>query len=562
MSLEAILTVITVVLAILALIPQERVDDLRIRLGGWISSVIWGSMALVVYWSLLEPLHSLPGLRQLGRPIPWLDGWDPASSSLAVLLATTMLSRWKYGRQVSVFRIPKLATALATATARRRFGECVHLLDSHLGSLRSALTGNYWQARLRARLLPTDAERHLIAASRPPRAVAPAPLPPASDSDASKNSNHEPVTYAWLRFSAPKDPHPIILGLSAWAEQPRDAAQEIVRSVSLAPGLVTHIAEVHPYLGLAVLQLPSSWVLREFADTYARTLLSDPGSVFYRELRRAQNIDHNQVPVVDGVEQPLLSALCEDSVQPHGPRLLYTFLEIGIEQLRLGRAAAISESLNGPIDDYHEKTRWTSAPFATIYLLAIVGPRNAVASDCPPLNLYILRSLVDGLLRQLNPTSAVYSTREWPTPTHYLLYETVSLLVDLVKIWRDRPSDLPQGKLAEATDGLPAFLPAHALGVLGNVMCAVLSSEKLTGRFKAYLLEVWWGAYREKYKGPWAHSGVVLDSLVKGGSFGSSEMAYRNGVEAALAHIDIVTVASEGGDDIRAAFGLPPRQHS
>lgn len=560
MSLEAILTVITVVLAILALIPQERVDDLRIRLGGWISSVVVVSMALVVYWSLLEPLHSLPGLRHLPRPLPWLDGWDPASSSLAVLLATTVLSWWKYGRQVSASRIPKLATALATATARRRLGECVHLLDSHLGSLRNALTGNYWQARLRTRLRPTAADNHLKALTQSPRVVLPAVLPPQPAADAAQDPEGQRNFKVEIAFAAPKAPHPIIRSLSDWAERPRDAATEIVRSVSLAPGLVAHIAEVHPYLGLALLHLPSSWLAREFADTYARTLLSDPESVFYRELRRAQNMDHNQVPVVDTIEQPLLSALCEDSMRPDGPRLLYTFLEVGIDQLRLGRFAGVSESLNGPIDDYHEKTRWTSAQFATIYLIAIVGPRNAVAPNAPPLNLFVLRSLVDRLLHRLSPTPDVDSTREWPTPIHQLLYEAVSLLVDLVTIWRDRPGDLPPSKLSAGPDGRPSILSAHAIDVLSSVMYAVLRSDKLEDRFKAYLLEVWWSAYWEKYRSPWAQTSAVLESLVRGGGFGQGDMAHRGGMESALTHVDIMRLTSEGGDNIRAAFELPARQ--
>jgi len=116
MSLEAILTVITVVLAVLAIIPQERGQDLRIRLGGTAAAVVTLATGLVLYWSLLEPFHALPWFRRLPRVIPWLDGWDPASSSLATFLVATGYCWWTYGRRIPVGRLPKLSVEAGAAT--------------------------------------------------------------------------------------------------------------------------------------------------------------------------------------------------------------------------------------------------------------------------------------------------------------------------------------------------------------------------------------------------------------------------------------------------------------
>src|SRR5262249_55139888 len=157
-SVEAILTVITVILAVLAIIPQERVQDLRIRLGGPPAVLATVATLLVLYWSLLEPLHALPLVYRLPRRIPWLPGWDPASSSLAAIVIATSFSWWSYGRRIPAVRLSRLATAFSDALARRRFGECVHLLEAHLETIRDGLDGLYWQTRLRSRVLPTDAE--------------------------------------------------------------------------------------------------------------------------------------------------------------------------------------------------------------------------------------------------------------------------------------------------------------------------------------------------------------------------------------------------------------------
>jgi len=194
-----------------------------------------------------------------------------------------------------------------------------------------------------------------------------------------------------------------------------------------------------------------------------------------------------------------------------------------------------------------------------IYLLEIIAPRSAVSADAQGVNLFVLSSLVTLLLEKLSPSDDVDVTREWPTPMHYLLYASVSLLVDLVGIWRDRPSDLPPNRLADLHDGLPRILPVHAIDVLSSIMYTVLVSRKLDPRFKGYLLEVWWRAYWKKYDKAWPHSGTVLSGLVKGGHVGARDMKHREGLAEAMTHIDLMTQISEGGDNVRAAFGLPSR---
>jgi len=350
----------------------------------------------------------------------------------------------------------------------------------------------------------------------------------------------------------------LIRWFTEWAEQPKDAAHDIVRAISLSPQLVRDIAVSNPYLGLSLSQLPSTWLIREFTETLAQAFLSDPESVFYRELRRAENIDSNNVPVVDRVEQPLLIALCDDAVRSDGPRLLYTYLDAGIEPLRRGASNSLIE-LNHPADDYYERARWFSPPFATIYLLQITAPRNAVSAEAQTLNLFVLSTLVTLLLQRLSPSDDVELTREWPTPIHYLLYACVSLLVDIIAIWRDRPSELPQNKLGDLHDGLPRILPAHAIDVLSRVMYAILLSRKLDARFKGYLLEVWWQAYWKKYEKAWPHSDAVLSGLLKGGHYGAGDMKHREGLSEAMSHIDFMIQVSEGADKVRVAFELPPR---
>jgi hypothetical protein len=553
-SLEAILTVVAIVLAVLALIPQERAQDLRIRLGGSATVIATIAAGLVLYWALLEPVHALPLIRRLPRFVRWLDGWDPASSSLVTLLLATGFAWWRYGRRIPVSRLPKLAAVFADGLARRRFTECTHLLEAHFEAIRDGLNGDYWQLRMRRRWFPTPAELHLKALTTMRRDVHPKP---ALDLDEESSPPVERLQ-ALISMAAPKEPSRLSAWLVEWAGWPTDAAHDIVRSLSHSPEIAGHIAATNPYLGLSLSQLPSTWLTREFTETLAQALLSDPESAFYRELRRAENIDLNNIPVVDPVDQPFLNSLCSDALRKDGAQLLYTYLDAGIRALRGHGGEPLRRELNNPIGEYFDRTRWSSPPFATIYLVEIAAPRNAVSAEAQDLNLYVLLTLTNSLLDLLSPSDDVDLTREWPTPTHYLLYECVSVLVDLVVIWRDRPAGLPPNKLTDSHEGLPRILPTHAIKVLSDVMCEALRSPKLDGRFKGYLLEVWWRAYWEKYKEPWPHSDAVLSALSRAGHT-DREGDLRKGLAEALDHVDLMLQISEGGDRVRAAFSLPPR---
>lgn len=561
MSVEAILTVVTVALAVLAVIPQERGYDLRVRLGG-ASRLVWATTGLLVlYWALLEQIHGMPGVRDLPRSIPWLGNWTPATASLSVMLGATLFAWWSYRRRLPVYRTPRLAEIMSDALARRRYGECLHLVETHLETVRRSLDGDYWQLRLRTRLFPTFSERFLKAqrAARPvlPAAVVEATEPAEIDAEAIGSLRKALEARGHdLRHMAPPQPGVFVQRLTNWADRPQNAAADLVRALSLAPGFIREVSASHPYLGARLLELNSTWSLREYAEGFARAQLSDPDSVLYRELRRADNLDRNGVPVVDLQEQPLLSMIRADACREEGPRLLYTFLDAGIEPLRAGGDHRTVAGLNGPLADYAEHGRWHSPPFATIHLLRIVAPHAAVNPKVTLLNLFVLDTLVSAVLAQLHPSDDVDLTREWPTPSHHLLYESVSLLRDLVRIGRDRPDEMRVVLDAQAGQHEPLTLPQHAIQVLGRVMYDCLRSDRLNGRFKGYLLSVWWSVYWTRYKDEWAETNAVLDALASGGQRGPGDMAHRDGLAQALEHLDTMDDFGPAGERFRRRFEL------
>ena len=561
MSVEAILAVVTVVLAIAALIPRERSRDLRIRIGGVAYCVAWLSGILVLYWALLEEIHSLPWLRQIPRSVEWLPTWGPASASLITLLGAAGIGWWSYVRRLPVYRVPKLAGEIADALARRRYNETLHLLETHFETIRAALEGAYWQAKTRELLLPSSSDLHMQALEQ--RREIGAGLGRRVGRRTGRWFSLRPIGAKALMIARSFLRWRIVDGIGRaferWAEVPREAAHDLIRMASLTPALPREIATANPYFALQLFELSSGWVHRELLELYADELVRDPESVLYRELRRAQNIDLQNVPVVDQVEQPLLSALCADVSRSQGPSLLYTFVECGIDWVRWGRTSGVSAMLDGPIADFHERGRWNAPPFATIYLLTVVVPRAAVDPRAVVINLYSLQSLVTALLARFAPIGSVDFYREWPTPTHYLVYEAVSLLKDTVLIQKERPLEIHSVLAAQTGSARPLTLPLHAIDVLGSTMITCLRSSKLDPRFKGYLLEVWWDAYADKYAGRWSQSDRVLQALAKGRSETAGGADFRAGLAEAMERVDLMLQISPDGDLLRAECGLPPR---
>jgi len=556
MSIEALLTFATVLLAILALIPRERANDIRLKVSGW-PAFVFGAIGLAeLYWALMEQIHSLPFIRNLPRPLAWLWDWTPATISLLAVLAGGGLGWLCLRRKLAPTRLGKLRDVLSGALARRQYEEAMHLLDLHTGTIETAVRGAYWQLRLRKRLAPTLAEQHLMAL-RAPATTTPLHLQVASeegqdDGHVLESSNQESSRAAVsLLRGVPREPGRLRAHFARHADGPQDAAADILRTIGLAPAFVRAIAESNPHLGIRLLRLPSSWILREFAEAFAGALFDDSDSILFRELRRAENLNSDGDFIVDRREQPLLALLLEDSLATGGSSLIWAFLTAGLARLERGPSQAVVQELNSPMLDFHNRGRWSSPEYVTIHLLHVIVPRVAVAKDAQPLNLYVLASFARAVLNVMPHVADEDATGEWPSRAHYLLYECVSALVDWVGISRTRTREFEAIMASQATRAEKITVPHHAAEVLGEVMRECLCSARLTARFRGYLMEVWWRAYADKYsKGEWPLAAATRNSLLGIGTFSSIPVELRAKLNEALEHVDHMYLSSAPGKEL------------
>lgn len=561
MSIDALLTVAAILVAVVALIPTQRANDIRIRLSRPALLVLGTVAVLVHYWAFVDLVHALPVVREWPRPIGWSRELSPASLSYLCILAAGLLTWYWIWRPLPLTRLGKLHSVFSDALSQRRLHEALHLLETHLNSVERAQLGVYWQRRVRTRFLPTFGELHLKALKKAAARGVSGSV--AEDSHAQEDqavADPEALVARLQRgalvIKSPPERGRLVRRLISVAEAPHDAAQDIVRAFSSAPELIREIAARNPHLGVRLLRIPSTWIVREFADSFSRALLSDSESILYRELRRAENLDRDNVPAVDVHAQPLLTFICNDALGKDGAQLLWSFTAVALDDLFARRLSSNNDQLKGPLSDYHERGRWTSPAFAALYLLEVVVPRVAVAHQAQVPNLYVLSTFTSAILANLETGQNGDRSAEWPTPYHYLLYECVHALVAWVNFSHSR-ADLFHGVIRsrQGKDEL-VTVPQHAAAVLGRVMYDCLRSDGVSARFKGYLLGVWWGAYAERYRAPdLPLSSLVLDCLVRGGHVGQGDLKHRDGLRSALQHLDLIPL-SKSVPELRNRFDL------
>lgn len=135
--------------------------------------------------------------------------------------------------------------------------------------------------------------------------------------------------------------------------------------------------------------------------------------------------------------------------------------------------------------------------------------------------LYYLPHAVEEIEASVAPAKDVDLTYEWPTPYHYFLYRTISLLADLVEAVKDLPLD--QANLVLATTA-PTHengnIPKSSALALGACLETILSSDRFPDQFKEYLAEIVFRCYFSlRETGQHNDHALALANAVKQGGF-------------------------------------------
>jgi hypothetical protein len=278
---DLLITVLTLLAAVLAVTPRERQLDIRVRVRKFDWFVVAVSIVLVLALEFYEflQLHC----SWLPPKESWWKGITPGNATYLVVLCAAVIVGIRLRRaKLTPGKMLTFRDLVEELYWNGSYSELFALLQTHLKSLFRIYSADYFLPRLRAKLDPTASFHASLSVVNDLRAATGIPV---------------------LARSAPPFLRRAFSGIVSDAKYwgwrlirmfpANDAAQlsarEIVRGIFLSPKFLTALALTRPYLGLDIIKLSkNSFERSDFVDLFVKELLRDPHSVLFREIEDNQ----------------------------------------------------------------------------------------------------------------------------------------------------------------------------------------------------------------------------------------------------------------------------------
>lgn len=481
------LTLLGLLIAVFAILPPHRRLDLRVRFSRFDWFVFWFALGLLHYIVFYPVIDRLGFAAPLG---PWRWGFQPETASYAVVLgATAFLWVRASLAQLRSRTLPMFDQLSGRLLFQGAYSDLLPLLERHLKRLvRFQLRGGRL-ARLHERI-----------ALRGPIHI---------DADEIGSGRR-----SWL----PAGVSSALSHVLPDGEHEAELANGVLRRLLLSESFVKHQAAARPFFGTEVLDsgIRNPW---DFLEIYMESLLEDPTSVLYFEIRENQNLRGAGRRFELNPSNRLICYFLED---PRVAKELRVYKPLGDYALAyLDRRRRLDrDSYNEPLDLYHEVGRWKCPIHTVVKFFHIMIPEALHRGITWHMWVFYMPYIVERILKNLSPTPAVDLTREWPTPYHCLLYEITSAVCSWIECTTEVPEDQENVVMdnEEATHN-NENIPKSCILVLGDIMRYVVESDRLDPGFKTYLFESTLYTVRalERAEGHDGLRRVLVKSLAKGG---------------------------------------------
>ena len=284
-------------------------------------------------------------------------------------------------------------------------------------------------------------------------------------------------------------------GDSSINEGLRDYAVRIIRRVSTMHDVAKELATSDPYLGLDILNAEGLYA-DDFLRLYIWSLLDFRASVLYYEIRHNQNSGGGgqgfyryAIPA----DNKLISELFGDAHRAEKLGIYKPVGDYGLKFLRERGIILARDEYNLKPVYYTEYGKWSCPLHAAIRLFDIMVLEALHQNVKWHMWLYYLPVFVEAIEENMKiyEDSEVDFDVEWPTPYFYLVYQ----IFDALRHFIDESTFLPGDQENISLDGDGAAhendnIPKSAALAIGQGLRAVLGSEKITPRFKSYILEM------------------------------------------------------------------------
>jgi len=532
-TLDSLITVLGLLVAVYAVIPRVRRLEFRLRFGafGWVLVVV--ALTLVLYLQFYQSFRSL-GL----TPNLNLSRWhlNPENFSFIVLVGLTiLLVGYVSFRKLTRHRIFQFRDFILELSRERRYAEMYSLVEGNLNELSKIYHSNFMLSRVRCQLEQYANPFSLLLGVGGQGATDPSPIGSRLHSVKMKVC-------------------PILAKLFPAYSRESDAARQVIHELLMNRRTVRGMIEARPYCALEFYKF-GFYEYFEFFDKYLEELIKDADSIFYHEIRHNQNLSRHY-----GYELPernkLLNFLFSDcsvseKLAPYKP-----IGEAVISELDRLHIDGMADLYNGPMRDFREESQWGSIIFVGIRFFDIMVTSALRQNVGWHMWLYYFHVFAERIVRNLKPDAKyVDLSAEWPTRYHYLLYEIVSHLcgwvvaVEYVPITQSNVMLETPRALHENGN-----IPKSAMLALGLVFRAAFTSNSVDQRFRTYLAEVVFRRYfsirqREDLR---PYSEALLNALRAGGfEMGRRPEGYSEALLTSFSQMDLVPYDLDACNEVR-----------
>lgn len=338
-----LLTIIGLIVAVYAILPKERLLDLRLRLN-WIDWVaILLSVILLHYITFYPIFKSLNIAPDLGT---WRWGFNPENISYLIILLTALFV-WLHSRRARVRRssILKFRELTERLLMEGKYSDLLFLLELHHNSLFKIYNLDFPISHIRNRLDPNSFGQAFISVH--------------TKDFSSKLLGLLPMSLRKLLANF----------LPSWQKE-SEAAQDIVHRLLLSSSFISYLCEARPYFVLDLLK-HQFHEKNGFLNLYVRGLLSNAHSVLYFEIQENQNLSSYSRYIIDEKNR-FIHFFLADAEVANKAAIWKPFGDFTLERLDELWIDPNTDTYNQPIGTYRETDQWYCPIHATIQFFDIM----------------------------------------------------------------------------------------------------------------------------------------------------------------------------------------------
>lgn len=521
--MELVITVLTLIAAVLAVTPRERLLDIRVRVRefDWLTlSLAFVTVLALEFYDFLQPHYSWMLPKE-----SWWKGITPKNAMYLVLLVeAAILSLRLRWAKLTPGKMRTFRDLVEELYWNESYSELFALLQTHLKSLFRIYSANYFLPRLRAQLDPLryislSAVNELTASLGMP---APIRSTPTYFQRVSRRIS-SPVKYWGWR----------VIRLFPANDQPQSYAQEIVRGIFLNPKFLTALAQTRPYLGLEIIVLSkNSFERNDFVNLFVKELLRDPHSALFIEIENNQNnIANNRYDIIPS--NRLLHFFLSDVRVAKEVGIYKPIGDFVISYLDGFTRNPQDDPYNWSNDNDFEQTGiWRSPLFLCIRFFDIMVKEALFQNMFWHMWLYYMPLICERMVRnfRLHDDPLVETEYEFPTRYGHLLYEMFSSMRSWILAVFDLPQDQTNVILKSTSPALHenGNIPKSTIIALAECLRIVLTSVDISDRTKRSLTNMVFDIYFDLRSRQFdSYAAVLLSAISEGKSYRRNNDQYK-----------------------------------